>query len=147
MGRLVMKFGGTSVANIDRIRNVARHVKREVEAHLAAVCQADPFLRKHLVRVDWILDADCAEVPADHPFVASFQSATKKAGLDPRLCGFGAHSDIGLPTGLGCTPTVNFGPGDPAQSHQPNECVAVRDLVDCTKAIALAIHTWCEALP
>ncbi len=30
--RLVMKFGGTSVANIERIRNVAQHVKREVEA-------------------------------------------------------------------------------------------------------------------
>jgi aspartate kinase len=27
-----MKFGGTSVANIERIRNVARHVKREVDA-------------------------------------------------------------------------------------------------------------------
>ena len=38
MGRLVMKFGGTSVANIDRIRNVARHVKREVDAgHEVAV--------------------------------------------------------------------------------------------------------------
>src|SRR3569833_3738086 len=32
MSRLVMKFGGTSVANIERIRNVARHVKREVDA-------------------------------------------------------------------------------------------------------------------
>ena len=32
MGRLVMKFGGTSVANIERIRNVAQHVKREVDA-------------------------------------------------------------------------------------------------------------------
>ncbi|MFO1185453.1 MAG: aspartate kinase [Bauldia sp.] len=32
MPRLVMKFGGTSVADIDRIRNVARHVKREVDA-------------------------------------------------------------------------------------------------------------------
>jgi len=28
----VMKFGGTSVADLDRIRNVARHVKREVDA-------------------------------------------------------------------------------------------------------------------
>jgi aspartate kinase len=38
MGRLVMKFGGTSVANIDRIRNVANHVKREVDAgHEVAV--------------------------------------------------------------------------------------------------------------
>jgi aspartate kinase len=33
-----MKFGGTSVADIDRIRNVARHVKREVDAgHEVAV--------------------------------------------------------------------------------------------------------------
>lgn len=32
MTRLVMKFGGTSVADIDCIRNVARHVKREVDA-------------------------------------------------------------------------------------------------------------------
>ncbi len=38
MARLVMKFGGTSVAGIDRIRNVARHVKREVAAgHEVAV--------------------------------------------------------------------------------------------------------------
>ncbi len=32
MSRLVMKFGGTSVADLDHIRNVARHVKREVDA-------------------------------------------------------------------------------------------------------------------
>jgi aspartate kinase len=32
MARLVMKFGGTSVGDIDRIRNVACHVKREVDA-------------------------------------------------------------------------------------------------------------------
>src|SRR5436853_1102241 len=38
MSRLVMKFGGTSVADIERIRNVARHVKREVDAgHEVAV--------------------------------------------------------------------------------------------------------------
>ena len=38
MARLVMKFGGTSVADIDRIRNVARHVKREYDAgHEVAV--------------------------------------------------------------------------------------------------------------
>jgi hypothetical protein len=40
---LVMKFGGTSVANLDRIRNVALHVKREVEAgyHVAVVGMAN----------------------------------------------------------------------------------------------------------
>jgi aspartate kinase len=38
MARLVMKFGGTSVANIERIRNVACHVEREIKAgHEVAV--------------------------------------------------------------------------------------------------------------
>jgi aspartate kinase len=38
MARLVMKFGGTSVADLDRIRNAALRVKREVEAgHEVAV--------------------------------------------------------------------------------------------------------------
>src|ERR671936_1892677 len=38
MARLVMKFGGTSVADIEHIRNVAKHVKREVGAgHEVAV--------------------------------------------------------------------------------------------------------------
>ena len=32
MAVVVMKFGGTSVANIERIRNVAQHVRREVDA-------------------------------------------------------------------------------------------------------------------
>ncbi|QWW70999.1 M20 family metallopeptidase [Rhizobium sp. WYJ-E13] len=119
-------------------------VKREIEEHVRHVCQADPYLRAHLARVEWILDADCAEIPADSSFIGIFQNAVKTADLDPVLSGFGAHSDIGLPTGLGNTPTVNFGPGDPALSHQPNERVSVRDLIDCTKAIALAIEEWCR---
>jgi aspartate kinase len=51
MARLVMKFGGTSVADIDRIRNVARHVKREVEAghEVAVVVSAMAGTTDHLV--------------------------------------------------------------------------------------------------
>ena len=38
MAVLVLKFGGTSVADVDRIRNVAAHVKREADAgHACAV--------------------------------------------------------------------------------------------------------------
>ena len=53
MSRLVMKFGGTSVADIDRIRNVARHVKREVDAghEVAVVVSAMSGTTNQLV--DW----------------------------------------------------------------------------------------------
>jgi len=39
MARLVLKFGGTSVADLDRIRNVAQHVKREVDAGNEGGCR------------------------------------------------------------------------------------------------------------
>jgi len=37
MSRIVMKFGGTSVADLERIRNVARFVRREADAGAAVV--------------------------------------------------------------------------------------------------------------
>ncbi len=49
--RLVMKFGGTSVADLDRIRNVATRVKREVDAgnHVAVVVSAMAGVTNQLV--------------------------------------------------------------------------------------------------
>jgi aspartate kinase len=52
-----MKFGGTSVANIERIRNVARHVKREVDAgnKVAVVVSAMAGATNQLV--GWVNEA------------------------------------------------------------------------------------------
>jgi aspartate kinase len=57
MAVVVMKFGGTSVANLDRIRNVAAHVKREVEAgnKVAVVVSAMSGVTNQLVA--WVRDA------------------------------------------------------------------------------------------
>ena len=52
MARIVMKFGGTSVADLDRIRTVAARVKREVEAghEVAVVVSAMAGVTNGLVR-------------------------------------------------------------------------------------------------
>ncbi len=57
MARLVMKFGGTSVADLRRIRNVARHVKREVDAgyDVAVVVSAMAGVTNQLV--EWCRQA------------------------------------------------------------------------------------------
>jgi aspartate kinase len=57
MGRLVMKFGGTSVANIERIRNVARHVKREVDAGHDVAVVVSAMAGKTNELVEWCRDA------------------------------------------------------------------------------------------
>ena len=57
MARLVMKFGGTSVANLDRIRNVAQHVKREVEAGHDVAVVVSAMSGKTNELVAWCTDA------------------------------------------------------------------------------------------
>jgi aspartate kinase len=54
MARIVMKFGGTSVADLDCIRNVARRVKRAVDAgnQVAVVVSAMAGVTNQLV--DWV---------------------------------------------------------------------------------------------
>src|SRR5262249_60773336 len=51
MSFVVMKFGGTSVANLERIRNVAHHVRREFNAgnHVAVVVSAMAGVTNQLV--------------------------------------------------------------------------------------------------
>jgi len=52
MARIVMKFGGTSVADLDRIRNVAQRVKRETDAgnEVAVVVSAMAGVTNQLVK-------------------------------------------------------------------------------------------------
>src|SRR6202789_245199 len=57
MGRLVMKFGGTSVATICRTRNVARHVKREVEAGHDVAVVVSAMSGKTNELVEWCREA------------------------------------------------------------------------------------------
>src|SRR5215470_7380610 len=57
MSFVVMKFGGTSVANLERIRNVAHHVRREFNAgnHVAVVVSAMAGVTNQLVA--WVREA------------------------------------------------------------------------------------------
>ena len=68
---LVMKFGGTSVADIERIRNSARHVKREVDAgnRVAVVVSAMAGHTNQLV--SWTREASALYDPREYDAVVS----------------------------------------------------------------------------
>jgi aspartate kinase len=53
MARIVMKFGGTSVADVERIRNVARRVKRQVDAGDQAAVVVSAMAGATNQLVDW----------------------------------------------------------------------------------------------
>src|SRR5437588_10911753 len=71
MGRLVMKFGGTSVANIDRIQNVARHVKREVDAGHEVAVVVSAMAGKTNELVEWCRQASAMHDARDYDAVVA----------------------------------------------------------------------------
>lgn len=87
-----MKFGGTSVANVERIRHAARHVKREVDAGNEVAVVVSAMAGKTNELVAWVNDSsplhDAREYDA---VVASGEQVT--AGLMAIVL-----SDLGVPS-------------------------------------------------
>ena len=71
MPTLVMKFGGTSVATVERIRNVARHVKREVEAGYDVAVVVSAMAGKTNELVGWCREASALHDPREYDVVVA----------------------------------------------------------------------------
>ncbi len=71
MSRLVMKFGGTSVANIERIRNVASHVARERKAGFDVAVVVSAMSGKTNELVSWCGEAAKLYDPREYDAVVS----------------------------------------------------------------------------
>jgi aspartate kinase len=93
MARIVMKFGGTSVANMDRIRNVARHVKREVDQGHQVAVVVSAMSGKTNELVSWAREASVLHDAREYDaIVASGEQVTsgllaivlQDAGIDAR---------------------------------------------------------------
>jgi aspartate kinase len=66
-----MKFGGTSVATVERIRNVARHVKREVAAGFDVAVVVSAMAGKTNELVAWVREAMPICYPAEYDTVVA----------------------------------------------------------------------------
>lgn len=116
-------------------------VKEELREFVDRVAQTDPWLRQNPPHIQWLVDADCAETPGDHPFVKTVAEAVRGVGRAQRVEGESSHTDMGWLVNSGI-PTVNLGPGDPGVAHQSNEFITRQELVEAAKAIALTILRW-----
>ena len=66
-----MKFGGTSVATVERIRNVARHVRREVEAGYDVAVVVSAMAGKTNELVGWCREASPLHDPREYDVVVA----------------------------------------------------------------------------
>jgi acetylornithine deacetylase len=117
-------------------------VKQEIEDFVHAVAQTDPWLREHPPQIEWLVDADCGETPADHELVRMCRESLADLGCPPVVQGICSHTDMGWFVNSGI-PTINFGPGEPRVAHQNDESIRVADLLDATRMIAVSILRWC----
>jgi acetylornithine deacetylase len=141
--RALLTFNAQYLPKEKDEQGLGSRVKEEIEAFVAHASKVDPWLRQHPPEVEWLLDADCGETAADHPFVQLCADNLEAVGRPRELQGVTAHTDMGWFVNVGI-PTLNFGPGEAHVAHQDDENVPVDDLLDTTKTIALTLLDWCE---
>jgi len=118
-------------------------VERELEEQVARAALADPWLAENPPQIAWATDVPSSEVSPDEPVVQTMLAAAAAAGRPGRLAGMDSWHD-GATYTLAGTPCICFGPGEIEAAHTVDESVAVRDLVDCARAIALAAMRFCR---
>jgi acetylornithine deacetylase len=84
------------------------------------------------------------EVPANSDLPDHVRAAhTGVTGDDTPVWGAPYGSDLRLLTGKGGIPTVQYGPGDAALAHAPDESVPLREVVTCARVLALLAVDYC----
>jgi len=78
MSLLVLKFGGTSVADVERIRNVAAHVKREADAGHACAVVVSAMAGQTNQLVAWVEEAWGYKVRSENGVEASAHYDTRE---------------------------------------------------------------------
>jgi aspartate kinase len=92
MARIVMKFGGTSVADLDRIRNVARHVKREVDAGHEVAIVVSAMAGRTNELVSWTREASPLHDAREYDTVVAAGEQVTSGLLAITLQAMGVHA-------------------------------------------------------
>jgi acetylornithine deacetylase len=117
-------------------------VEAEVIDRLTAAVAGDPWFAEHPLRFTWSDDVVPAEMPANHPLVATALGCAGAVGRSGKPAGLDSWHDAATFTAAG-TPTFSFGPDGIGSAHAVNEHVSVEGLLDFTAAIALTAMRWC----
>lgn len=129
------------------VREDVAAARRALEARVAACCARDDFLRGNPAGVEWWGGqfAPC-ETPDDAAIVRVARAAARDLGVGGEgVVGVPYGSDLRHLVNAGATPGILFGPGDVSEAHRDNESIAVEELVDGARAVALCVLRFLAA--
>ena len=84
-----------------------------------------------------------AEISEDEPIAQLGQNVLEELGYLPKFIGFGSLTDCIHLINYSKIPTISIGPKINT-AHMANELISIKELIDTTKALALAIVRWCK---
>lgn len=116
------------------------------EAAVARACAEDPWLAEHPVDVEWWGGQFASgKTDPNAAIIAIVEDEHRAAtGRTPKKYGGPYGSDLRLLSGLGGIPTVQYGPGDSAVAHAPDEWVSLDDVETCARVLAQVIIRVCS---
>jgi acetylornithine deacetylase len=131
---LLIAEGRLGVALDESVDNA----RAEFEQAVADACAADPWLRDHPVDVEWWGGQFAPGRTDTNESVVTLlgESHFAVTGRNIEMYGGPYGSDLRLLSGIGGIPTVQYGPGDAAAAHAPNEWVATQDVLTSARVIA-----------
>jgi acetylornithine deacetylase len=118
--------------------------RRALEDAVAEVCEGDPWLAEHPVRVEWTGGQFAPGLlPAGAHLERTVADVVERLhGRRPESVGAPYGSDLRLLTAAGI-PTLHYGPGDVRDAHAPDESVPVGELVAVTRTLVALIAEVC----
>jgi acetylornithine deacetylase len=130
-------------------QEAADAIAAEIEGHVLAACQLDPWLREHPPAFEWLNNWPPMEIPWEHELVQAMarghESATGERVGRPspeRPVNFGAASDGSFYEDEGI-PALVYGPGDLKIAHCRDEHVVLEEVATAAKALAATVLDWC----
>ena len=136
-GRLGVQLGEESSA-----------ARAALERSIADACARDPWLRDHPVEVTWSGGQFApGSIDPDHKLISQTSDAVEAiAGRGaPQRSAAPYGSDLRLYAGIGGIPTLHYGPGEVRFAHAPLEQVALKDVLESARALALLASRRCGA--
>ena len=117
-----------------------------VEDYVKQVSDADPWLKEHPLKVEWIQGTQGVEVPLDHPIIKTISDAIEDVtGTRPFSNPLYSKSDVRTPILISGIYNVGYGPlaGNLSTTGGFEEWVDLDDYIRGIKVTAKAIMDWC----
>ena len=119
-------------------------IEREFEERILAATSADPWLREHPVRVEWLVGGvPPAEVAEDDPIVQAAAAATRDVGGPGRIAGLDNWHDGAMFVAEAGIPAICLGPHHIGSAHTVRERVDIESLITCAQAHAVTAMRFC----